>query len=147
MSRISKSRLLATSAIVGLSIGQMIAPAGAQESFGIHNDQPELLDRPKHRHNGDRHTHSGDGITLTRLLREYAEQESSQQTAVRERRDLQCEHYHGRALLRELEEYGTANQDHTPQQCEPLAHDHEVVLILTAFGKRRVNIVRSRAGQ
>jgi outer membrane autotransporter protein len=44
MSRISKSRLLATSAIVGLSIGQMIAPAGAQESFGIHNDQPELLE-------------------------------------------------------------------------------------------------------
>lgn len=44
MSRISKSRLLATSAIVGLSIGQMIAPATAQESFGIHNDQPELLE-------------------------------------------------------------------------------------------------------
>lgn len=44
MSRISKSRLLTTSAVVGLSIGQMIAPAGAQESFGIHNDQPELLE-------------------------------------------------------------------------------------------------------
>lgn len=44
MSRISKSRLLTTSAIVGLSIGQMVAPAGAQESFGIHNDQPELLE-------------------------------------------------------------------------------------------------------
>ncbi|WP_168707805.1 autotransporter domain-containing protein [Sphingopyxis sp. PAMC25046] len=44
MSRISKSRLLATSAIVGLSIGQIAAPAAAQESFGIHNDQPELLE-------------------------------------------------------------------------------------------------------
>ena len=44
MSRISKSRLLATSAIVGLSIGQVVAPAAAQESFGIHNDQPELLE-------------------------------------------------------------------------------------------------------
>ncbi|MBB6425178.1 autotransporter domain-containing protein [Sphingopyxis sp. JAI128] len=44
MSRISKSRLLATSAIVGLSIGQVISSAGAQEAFGIHNDQPELLE-------------------------------------------------------------------------------------------------------
>ena len=44
MSRISKSRLLATSAIVGLSIGQIAAPAAAQDSFGIHNDQPELLE-------------------------------------------------------------------------------------------------------
>lgn len=44
MSRISKSRLLATSAIVGLSIGSIAAPAAAQLSFGIHNDQPELLE-------------------------------------------------------------------------------------------------------
>ncbi len=44
MSRISKSRLLATSAIVGLSIGQIAAPAAAQQSFGIHNDQPETLE-------------------------------------------------------------------------------------------------------
>src|SRR3546814_14647680 len=44
MPRISKSRLLATSAVVGLSIGQIAAPAAAQLSFGIHNDQPELLE-------------------------------------------------------------------------------------------------------
>ncbi|HWV61458.1 MAG TPA: autotransporter domain-containing protein [Sphingopyxis sp.] len=44
MSRISKSRLLATSAIVGLSIGPIAAPVAAQDSFGIHNDQPELLE-------------------------------------------------------------------------------------------------------
>jgi outer membrane autotransporter protein len=44
MSRISKSRLLATSAIVGLSIGPIAGPAAAQESFGIHNDQPGSLE-------------------------------------------------------------------------------------------------------
>src|SRR3546814_10206619 len=44
MPRISKSRLLATSAVVGLSIGQIAAPAAAQLSFGIHNDQPALLE-------------------------------------------------------------------------------------------------------
>jgi len=48
MSAMSKSRLLATSAIAGLSILQFAAPASAQdqepESFGIHNDQPEMLD-------------------------------------------------------------------------------------------------------
>ncbi|MGQ2944433.1 MAG: hypothetical protein ACT6Q2_21360, partial [Blastomonas fulva] len=43
MSRISKSRLLATSAIVGLAIGH-IAPAAAQNAFGVHNDQPERLE-------------------------------------------------------------------------------------------------------
>lgn len=43
MSRISKSRLLATSAIVGLSIVQ-VSPAAAQDAFGIHNDQPERLE-------------------------------------------------------------------------------------------------------
>ncbi|MDO9367586.1 MAG: autotransporter domain-containing protein [Sphingopyxis sp.] len=44
MSPISKSRLLATSAIVGLSIVHPMSPAGAQEAFGIHNDQPETLE-------------------------------------------------------------------------------------------------------
>jgi len=43
MSRISKSRLLATSAIVGLAIGHL-APAAAQNAFGVHNDQPERLE-------------------------------------------------------------------------------------------------------
>lgn len=43
MSRISKSRLLATSAIVGFSIIHF-APAAAQNAFGIHNDQPERLE-------------------------------------------------------------------------------------------------------
>lgn len=40
MSTISKSRLLATSAIAGLSILQLGTPVQAQ-SFGIHNDQPD----------------------------------------------------------------------------------------------------------
>ena len=43
MSRISKSRLLATSAIVGLSIVH-VTPAAAQNAFGVHNDQPERLE-------------------------------------------------------------------------------------------------------
>jgi outer membrane autotransporter protein len=44
MSSFSKSRLLATSAIAGLSMLQL-APAGhAQDSFGIHNDQAEPLE-------------------------------------------------------------------------------------------------------
>lgn len=44
MSRMSKSRLLATSAIVGLSIANLASPANAQQVFGIHNDTPELLE-------------------------------------------------------------------------------------------------------
>lgn len=45
MSKFSKSRLMATSAIAGLSILQFAAPAHAQqEAFGIHNDQPETLE-------------------------------------------------------------------------------------------------------
>ncbi|MGV1681668.1 autotransporter domain-containing protein [Sphingopyxis sp. NJF-3] len=44
MSAISKSRLLATSAIAGLSALYLAAPAQAQDSFGIHNDQPETLE-------------------------------------------------------------------------------------------------------
>ncbi|WP_432769838.1 MAG: autotransporter domain-containing protein [Sphingopyxis sp.] len=44
MSNFSKSRLLATSAVAGLSILQFTAPVQAQEAFGIHNDQPETLD-------------------------------------------------------------------------------------------------------
>lgn len=44
MSRMSKSRLLATSAIVGLSIANLASPANAQQAFGIHNDTPELLE-------------------------------------------------------------------------------------------------------
>lgn len=44
MSKFSKSRLMATSAVAGLSILQATAPANAQDSFGIHNDQPETLE-------------------------------------------------------------------------------------------------------
>ncbi|ALJ15874.1 autotransporter domain-containing protein [Sphingopyxis macrogoltabida] len=44
MSKISKSRLLATSAVAGLSILQFAPLAQAQDSFGIHNDQPEPLE-------------------------------------------------------------------------------------------------------
>lgn len=44
MSKFSKSRLMATSAIAGLSILQLAAPAQGQDSFGIHNDQPETLE-------------------------------------------------------------------------------------------------------
>lgn len=44
MSPISKSRLLTTSAIVGLSFVHITSPLAAQETFGIHNDQPELLE-------------------------------------------------------------------------------------------------------
>ena len=44
MSNISKSRLLATSAIAGLSMLQLASAAHAQDSFGIHNDQPEPLE-------------------------------------------------------------------------------------------------------
>ena len=44
MSRMSKSRLLATSAIVGLSIANPASPANAQQAFGIHNDTPALLE-------------------------------------------------------------------------------------------------------
>lgn len=43
MKPVSKSRLLATSAIIGLSIVHLASPAAAQEAFGIHNDQPERL--------------------------------------------------------------------------------------------------------
>jgi autotransporter-associated beta strand protein len=39
----SKSGLLATSAIVGLSMFNLSSPARAQETFGIHNDTPETL--------------------------------------------------------------------------------------------------------
>ncbi|NIJ39697.1 outer membrane autotransporter protein [Sphingopyxis panaciterrae] len=44
MTNISKSRLLATSAIAGLSMLQLAPAALAQDSFGIHNDQPEPLE-------------------------------------------------------------------------------------------------------
>jgi len=44
MSNISKSRLLATSAIAGLSILQLTPAVQAQDSFGIHNDQPDPLE-------------------------------------------------------------------------------------------------------
>lgn len=44
MSRISRSRLLATSAVVGLSIAHLASPANAQQVFGIHNNTPELLE-------------------------------------------------------------------------------------------------------
>lgn len=44
MSRLSKSRLLATSAIIGLSIANLASPANAQQAFGIHNDTPEMLE-------------------------------------------------------------------------------------------------------
>ncbi|WP_447765483.1 autotransporter domain-containing protein [Sphingopyxis panaciterrae] len=44
MSNISKSRLLATSAIAGLSMLQLASAAHAQDGFGIHNDQPEPLE-------------------------------------------------------------------------------------------------------
>ena len=43
MTPVSKTRLLTTSAIVGLSIIHLTSPAIAQEAFGIHNDQPERL--------------------------------------------------------------------------------------------------------
>ncbi|WP_447756633.1 autotransporter domain-containing protein [Sphingopyxis fribergensis] len=43
MTPVSKTRLLTTSAIVGLSIIRLTSPAVAQEAFGIHNDQPERL--------------------------------------------------------------------------------------------------------
>lgn len=44
MSNFSKSRLLATSAIAGLSIFQLSSPAHAQDAFGIHNDQSATLE-------------------------------------------------------------------------------------------------------
>lgn len=44
MSKISKSRLLATSAIASLSVLSFAVPVQAQDSFGIHNDQPETLE-------------------------------------------------------------------------------------------------------
>jgi autotransporter-associated beta strand protein len=43
MSKISRSRLMATSAIAGLSILQLPA-AHAQDAFGVHNDQPDTLE-------------------------------------------------------------------------------------------------------
>jgi len=43
MTPVSKTRLLTTSAIVGLSIIHLTSPAMAQEAFGIHNDQPDRL--------------------------------------------------------------------------------------------------------
>lgn len=43
MTKVSKSHLLATSAVAGLAILQLTPAAQAQESFGIHNDQPEML--------------------------------------------------------------------------------------------------------
>lgn len=44
MPRISKSRLLATSAIAGLSIANLASPASAQDAYGVHNQSPELLE-------------------------------------------------------------------------------------------------------
>lgn len=44
MSRTSKSRLLATSAFVSLSVANLASPANAQQAFGIHNDTPTLLE-------------------------------------------------------------------------------------------------------
>ncbi|AJA09115.1 Putative secreted protein [Sphingopyxis fribergensis] len=44
MTPVSKTRLLTTSAIVGLSIAHLTSPAMAQEAFGIHNDQPGTLE-------------------------------------------------------------------------------------------------------
>lgn len=44
MSNISKSRLLATSAIAGLSVLNLAPSALAQDAFGIHNDQSEPLE-------------------------------------------------------------------------------------------------------
>lgn len=44
MKKLSKSQLLATSAIVGLSVLNLASAAQAQEAFGVHNDQPELLE-------------------------------------------------------------------------------------------------------
>ena len=44
MSKFCKSRLMATSAIAGLSILHLGAAANAQQAFGIHNDQPETLE-------------------------------------------------------------------------------------------------------
>lgn len=44
MTPITKSRLLTTSAIVGLSVINLGSPASAQDAFGIHNDQAERLD-------------------------------------------------------------------------------------------------------
>ncbi|MDO9363590.1 MAG: hypothetical protein Q7T60_11735, partial [Sphingopyxis sp.] len=44
MRTVSKSRLLTTSAIVGLAVVHLSSPAAAQASFGIHNDQTGTLD-------------------------------------------------------------------------------------------------------
>ncbi len=44
MPRISKSRLLATSAIAGLSIANLASPASAQAVFGVHNQTAEPLE-------------------------------------------------------------------------------------------------------
>lgn len=44
MTTITKSRLLTTSAIVGLSVANLGAPAAAQNALGIHNDTAERLD-------------------------------------------------------------------------------------------------------
>lgn len=43
MTTITKSRLLTTSAIAGLSVVNLGAPAAAQDAFGIHNDTTERL--------------------------------------------------------------------------------------------------------
>ena len=44
MTKMSKAQLLATSAIAGFSVLQFAPAAQAQDAFGIHNDQPELLE-------------------------------------------------------------------------------------------------------
>lgn len=44
MTTISKSHLLATSAIASLAMLNLAPAAQAQEAFGVHNDQPELLE-------------------------------------------------------------------------------------------------------
>ncbi|MGV2495198.1 autotransporter domain-containing protein [Pelagerythrobacter aerophilus] len=43
MTKLSKSHLLATSAVAGLAMLQLTPSAQAQDSFGVHNDQPEKL--------------------------------------------------------------------------------------------------------
>ena len=44
MNKLSKAQLLATSAIIGLSVLNLAPAAQAQAAFGVHNDQPELLE-------------------------------------------------------------------------------------------------------
>ena len=44
MNKLSKAQLLATSAIIGLSVLNLAPAAQAQAAFGVHNDQPGLLE-------------------------------------------------------------------------------------------------------